>query len=171
MGFYGTDESNLAYDLSHFDDSLNDRKKRAEQREERVKQTRPRILKYSVSKSGSVFRIALCTAAVFAALCSANYYSARRDDMARMVAAKTQELENAEDSNALLQSKLDAKVNISYIEEYASAELGMQKITSSQKQYVSVNTESLVETEEDGSGGFFGSIKHWFADLMEYIGF
>lgn len=171
MGYYYSDESNLAYDLSHFDDSLNDRKKRAEEREERAKHSRPKILKYSVSKSGSVFRIAVCTAAVFAALCSTNYYSTRKDDMARMVAAKTQELENAEDSNALLQSKLDTKVNISYIEEYAVSELGMQKISSSQKQYVSVNTESLVETEGDGSGGFFGSIKRWFGDLMEYIGF
>ena len=91
--------------------------------------------------------------------------------MARMVAAKSEELSNAQDNNALLQSKLDTKVNISYIEQYATQELGMQKVSASQKKYVSVNTESLVQVSDDGSGGFFGSIRRWFSDLMEYIGF
>lgn len=172
MGYYyGTDNTNLAYDLSHFDDSLSERKKRAEQQEKRAQQPRPRIFKHSVSKTGSVFKIAVCTMMIFAALCSMNYFSTRRDDMARMVSAKSEELSNAQDSNALLQSKLDSKVNISYIEQYATQELGMQKVSASQKKYVSVNTESLVEVQDDGSGGFFGSIRRWFGDLMEYIGF
>ena len=172
MGYYyGTDNTNLAYDLSHFDDSLSERKKRAEQQEKRAQQPRPRIFKHSVSKTGSVFKIAVCTLMIFAALCSMNYFSTRRDDMARMVSAKSEELSNAQDSNALLQSKLDSKVNISYIEQYATQELGMQKVSASQKKYVSVNTESLVEVQDDGSGGLFGSIRRWFGDLMEYIGF
>ncbi len=172
MGYYyGADNTNLAYDLSHFDDSLSERRQRAEQQEKRAQQPRPKIFKHSVSKTGSVFKIAVCTLAIFAALCSMNYFSTRRDDMARMVAAKSEELSNAQDNNALLQSKLDTKVNISYIEQYATQELGMQKVSASQKKYVSVNTESLVEVSDDGSGGFFGSIRRWFSDLMEYIGF
>ena len=171
MGYYGTDNTNLAYDLSHFDDSLSERRQRAQQHEQRAQQPRPKIFKHSVSKTGSVFKIAVCTLAIFAALCSTNYFSTRRDDMARMVAAKSEELSNAQDNNALLQSKLDTKVNISYIEQYATQELGMQKVSASQKKYVSVNTESLVQVSDDGSGGFFGSIRRLFSDLMEYIGF
>ena len=47
----------------------------------------------------------------------------------------------------------------------------MQKVTGAQKKYISVNTEDLIEVDHDDSGGFFGSIKGWFEDILEYIGF
>ena len=91
--------------------------------------------------------------------------------MARMVAEQQEILNEAEDDNALLQSRLDSKVNISYIEQYATENLGMEKVTSAQKKYISVNTESLIEVDDDGSSGFFGSIKKWFSDTLEFLGF
>ena len=73
--------------------------------------------------------------------------------------------------NSLLRSQLDYKISIGYIEQYATEELGMQKVTGAQKKYISVNTESLIEVEHDDSGGFFGSVRSWFEDVLEYIGF
>ena len=79
-------------------------------------------------------------------------------------------LAEAQDDNALLRSKLDAKANISYIEEYASEKLGMTKITSAQKEYISIN-ENLIEVEQDETEGFIGSVRKWFSHTLEYMGF
>ena len=62
-------------------------------------------------------------------------------------------------------------MNIAYIEQYAKEKLKMNKVTSSQKKYIAVNTESLIETEKDDSEGFLGSIKKGFKSFLEYIGF
>ena len=162
--------TNLAYDLSRFDTAA--REERERQRAEEERQRRQiRIAPHSVSKTGSIFKIFSVTIVVFAALCAVNWSSTSKDDMARMVAEQQEILNEAEDDNALLQSRLDSKVNISYIEQYATENLGMEKVTSAQKKYISVNTESLIEVDDDGSSGFFGSIKKWFSDTLEFLGF
>lgn len=167
-----TDNSNLAYDygydFSHFDEQRI-RKKKNEKQD--VIATRMMMAKTAKSKSGSVLAVVASITAVFLALNITTYYNTECYDMASKVAQQQTVLKTAQEENALLQSKLDTKVNINYIEEYASTELGMQKVTAAQKSYVSVNTEGLVEATEDTSGGFFGSVRRWFSDLMEYIGF
>lgn len=71
----------------------------------------------------------------------------------------------------LLQSRLDSKANISYIEEYAANELGMAKVTNSQINYLDVNTENLIEVTPENNGSIFSAVADWFGDLLEYIGF
>ena len=88
-----------------------------------------------------------------------------------MVSKQQAILAAAQEDNALLQSKLDSKVNIGFIEKYATETLGMTKVGAQQKRYISVNTESLIETAPDDSKGFLGSIKKGFGDFLEYIGF
>ena len=46
----------------------------------------------------------------------------------------------------------------------------MQKVSASQKKYISVNTESLVEIGAEDSGGVVDSVKSWFDGFVEYIG-
>lgn len=161
-------QDNLAYDLSLFDDN---ERRRHEKEKEKVAAGGIKMAKSSVSRSGSRIKVIACAAAVFAAFFTANYFNTRKDDMARMVAQQRAEYNDAVNDNSLLRSQLDYKVSIGYIEQYATEELGMQKVTGAQKKYISVNTESLIEVEHDDSGGFFGSIKGWFEDVLEYIGF
>lgn len=166
------DNSNLAYkyDFSHFDESLRvDRKKQSEEREQKAQIRMAE--RESAAKAGSAMAVVIFAVVFFAAGTCLNYCRTESYDMASKIVAQRQALELAEEENALLQSKLDTKVNIGYIEEYASGTLGMTKVTAAQKSYVSVNTESLVEASDDKSGGLFGSISRWFSDLMEYIGF
>ena len=164
------DNTNLAYDLSRFDSTAREQRER-ERAEEEKQRRQIRIAPHSVSKTGSIFKIFSVTVVLFAALCAVNWSSTTKDDMARKVTQQQALLDNAKDDNALLQSKLDSKVNISYIEQYATDELGMEKVSSAQKKYISVNTESLIEVDEDESEGFFGSIKKWFSDTLEFLGF
>lgn len=162
--------TNLAYDLSRFDTTGRDQ--REEQRKKDAEARKIRMApQLSVSKSGNKFLVVLTAVVVFAALFAVNYSNSRNDDVARMVAKQETVLAAAQDDNALLQSKLDSKVNIGYIEKYATENLGMTKVSSQQKKYISVNTESLIETTPDDNSGFLGSIKKGFTDFLEYIGF
>lgn len=162
-------DDNLAYDLARFDPSERQRREEKRKKEEEARKIRmaPAM---SLSKSGMIFKAVIVIAAVFAALFAVNYFNAKKDETNRQVAAQQEILNAATDDNALLQSKLDSKANIGYIEEYAKNNLKMSKVGSAQKKYISVNTESLIETEKDDSEGFLGSIKKGFNTFLEYIG-
>ncbi len=172
MSYYNTNlayaDEELEYDLSRFDISLHEkRKKQDEEAKANVIRKAPAV---SVSKSGSVVKISLAIAVLFAALFSVNYFNTQKYNASRMVAEQEALLAEMQDDNALLRSKLDAKANIGYIEEYATEKLGMTKITASQKKYISIN-ESLIEVERDETEGFIGSVKKWFNRALEYMGF
>ncbi len=173
MSYYNTNlayaDEVVDYDLSRFDTSLNEQRRKQAQQEKAAKISLAPAA--SVSKSGSVLKIVLSVALMFGAFSAVNYFDTMKYNASRMVAAQEELLAQAQDDNELLQSKLDAKANISYIEEYATEQLGMTKVTSSQKKYISINTESLIEVDNDETEGFVGSVKKWFDRTLEYIGF
>ncbi len=159
-------ETNLAYDLSLFDRSnRQNREKRPEKPKINITDTP------SVSKTGSKLKLGLAAIVVFGALCAVNYSNTRVDDVSTLVEDQQTKLQNAMDDNALLQNKLDTMVNTSYIEKYAEETLGMTKVSPSQKKYISINTENLVNVEQEEELGFIGSIKSWWDGVLEYIGF
>lgn len=161
--------TNLAYDLSLFDTQERDR--RAERRRAEDEKRRIRLAPaLSVSRGGSKFKLIVSALAIFAALFLVNFYNTKRDDVSRQVEVLESELASVKDDNDLLRGKLDSKINIGYIEKYAAENLGMTKISSSQKKYIGYNPESLIEVDKDESAGFIGAVKNWFSDLMEYIG-
>lgn len=163
------DQSNLAYDLSHFDSTARKVQEREQDRTRREYEIK--MNKHSVSRSGSKLRLIVCAAAAFCALWAVNVQNTRADDLARKVDDQKALLAEAQDENSLLQSRLDSKVNIGYIEEYAASELGMSKVSNSQINYLNVNTEDLIEISPEDSGSIFTAIADWFGDLLEYIGF
>ena len=165
-----TDNTNLAYDLSRFDNS--ERQRREQQREKEAEARKIRMAPpVSDAKSGTKFKAFVVIAALFAAFYAVNYYNTKKDDTYRLVIEQQEILNAVTDDNVLLQSKLDAKANIAYIEQYAKDTLKMSKVASTQKKYISVNTESLIEVEKDDSESFLGSIKKGFKTFLEYIGF
>ena len=125
--------TNLAYDLSLFD------KSNRENREKREVKPKLKLSEVpSVSKSGSKLKLAAAAILVFSAFCAVNYSNTQKDDVTLRVEQQQAVLQNAIDDNALLQSKLDSKVNTAYIEKYAEETLGMTKVSPSQKKYISV---------------------------------
>lgn len=163
-----TDNTNLAYDLSRFDTS--ERERREKERREDAKSKIRLAPQISLSKSGSKLKLVAVVAVFFAALLTVTYFNAKSDDAARMVYNQESLLDSAKDDNALLQNKLDAVANIGYIEKYATENLGMTKVASSQKKYLVVNTEGLIEVEKDDSEGFISSVNKWFNSVLEYLG-
>lgn len=164
------DRTNLAYDLSIYDNAARkEQEAREKDRERRAREIK--LKKHSVSRSGSKAKLVLCAAVIFGALWAVNVQNTKEDDIARKVDEQKALLIEAQEENSLLQSRLDSKANIGYIEEYAANELGMAKVTNSQINYLDVNTESLIEVSPEGDGSIFSAIADWFGDLMEYIGF
>lgn len=159
------DNTNLAYDLSRFDKT--EREQRAEEAPKSEMHLAPAV---SVSKSGSKLKVAAAALVLFGAFCAVNCSNTRRDDALRLVEQQQTELKNALNDNSLLKSRLDGKVNTAYIEKYATEKLGMVKVSASQKQYISVNTESLVEVGGEDNSGVVDSVKSWFGGIVEYIG-
>ncbi|MBD5384085.1 MAG: hypothetical protein HDR72_03685 [Ruminococcaceae bacterium] len=170
MAYPMNDNTNLAYDLSMFDTAERERREKQRRADEEARKIRLAPLN-SVSRSGSRIKIVMAALMIFAALFAVNYYNTKRDDVARMVAEQEELLTAAKDDNNLLQSKLDTKANIGYIEKYATEQLGMSKVAASQKKYISVNTEDLIEVTGDDDGGFLNSVKKGFSAFLEYIGF
>lgn len=164
------DNSNLAYDLSRFDNSEREHREKKRKQEEEARRIRLAPLA-SLSKSGTKFKAFVAIAALFMAFFSVTWINAKKDDTLRMLSAQEAKLNAEIEDNALLQSRLDAKVNIGYIEQYAKEKLKMSKVGPSQKKYISVNTESLIEVEKDDSEGFLGDVKKGFKSFLEYIGF
>ena len=163
-------ESNLAYDLSRFDVAEQEEQYRIRQEKQEKAKQEIRMNSRSVSRSGSRLKVVASVGAIFAALCIVNFQMTTADDWARMVTDQKAMLTAAQEENSLLQSRLEKKVNTSYVEEYASTELGMAKVSNSQIKYLSVNTESLIEVHSDGTGTIFDSVNRWFGDMLEYIG-
>ena len=168
-----TDRSNLAYDLSMYDNAA--RREQERERERRARQIKMNN-KHSVSRSGSVVKLGLVCAVVFGALWVVNVQNTKVDDVARMVDDQKTLLSEAQKSQYMsLRDFIGAVVvpqmQLSYIEEYAANELGMAKVTNSQINYLDVNTENLIEVTPDNSGSIFSAVADWFGDLLEYIGF
>jgi len=170
MQIPGSYNTNLAYDLSRFDVAEQEKHNAHRVKEQEKAKQEIRMNSRSVSRSGSRLKVIVAGSVVFAALCIVNIQLTSADDWARKVTEQQALLTAAQEENSLLQSKLDSKVNIGYIEEFAASELGMAKVTNSQIQYLSVNTEALIEVEADGDDSVFGGIGEWFGDMMEYIG-
>lgn len=162
--------SNLAYDLSRFDVEEQQKQVAHKRRQQEKAKQEIRMNSRSVSRSGSKLKIIAGVGAVFAALCVVNFQMTASDDWARKVTEQRELLSAAQEENSLLQSRLESKVNTAYVEEYAAQQLGMAKVSNSQIKYLSVNTESLIEVDADGSDTIFDTVSRWFGDLMEYIG-
>ncbi|MDE7362354.1 MAG: hypothetical protein K2N38_10520 [Oscillospiraceae bacterium] len=170
MTYPMSDNTNLAYDLSKFDTSDRERREKQRRADEEARKIRMAPAN-SVSRSGSRIKIMFAALMIFAALFAVNYYKTKLDDVTRKVTEQEELLSAAKDDNALLQSRLDSKANIGYIEKYATESLGMSKVAASQKKYISVNTEDLIEVTGDDSDGLLGTTKRWFSAFLEYIGF
>ncbi len=163
--------SNLAYDLSRFDVAEQEKHVAHRRKEQEQHKQQIQMNAHSVSRSGSRLKVLAVGGLVFAALCVVNIQQTKADDWARMVADQQAALSAAQEENELLQTRLDSKMNnIGYIEEYATMQLGMAKVTNTQVQYLKVNTESLIEVQPDGSGSLYETVSGWWGEFMEYIG-
>ncbi len=160
--------SNLAYDLSLFDVDEEYEKKKAKKREEKNKIKINE--KKAVARNGNAFTMVMAAVACIAIAFSIIYSKIELADYTAMISEVKTELEEAQRDNNRLNAELDSMVTLDNVETIAATELGLQKTQNSQINFVTLNTEQMIEVAETDSN-IFVSIKDWFYDVLEYLGF
>lgn len=163
--------SNLAYDLSLFDtdeDYERRRREREKQREEREKIKLSQ--KKSIGRNGSVVAVLAASVFVLAVAFSVLYSKLQISEYTTMISETKNEIEQMERDNIRLRSELDSMYTLDNVEQVASEELGLSKTQSSQITYITMNTEEMTEVAEENTN-IFVSIKNWFYDVLDYLGF
>lgn len=101
--------------------------------------------KLATRKMIAIISIAL----VIIGFVSATVYSfALKNELTRDIASTQIDIANAQSENISLQSRLDAMVSISMIDEYAVNKLGMTKMKSNQIQYMDVSEYKTARTAQ-----------------------
>lgn len=160
--------SNLAYDLSLFEVDEEYERKKEKKREEKskIKITEKKAVARNGSAFATVVSIVACIAIAFAILHS----KVELSDYTTMISEVKSELEAEERENLRLNAELDSMVTLDNVENIAATELGLQKTQNSQIHFVALNTEQMTEVAETDVN-IFVSIKEWFYDVLEYLGF
>lgn len=146
---------------------------RTEFSETKKKQKNPRKkpdinMSNTETKSGSVFSIIVVSALAVVMFGTVIYSFDRRNTMYNKVSALNNELNIAEAENVRLQSELDSKMSAKNVEDYAENVLGMQKIDSSQIQYIEIQTDDVVNIPEQDES-LLARLKRLFDACVEYF--
>lgn len=160
--------TNLAYDLSLFDVDEELERKKEQKREEKskIKITE----KKAVARNGNAFAIVAAAVACIAIAFSILYSKVELAEYAVMISEVKTELDTEQRENARLNAELDSMVTLDNVENIAATELGLQKTQNNQINFVTLNTEKMTEVAET-EANIFVSIKDWFYDVLEYLGF
>lgn len=160
--------SNLAYDLSLFETDEEYERKKEQKREEKshIKMTE----KKAVARNGSAFATVVCAVLCIAVAFAILYSKVELAEYTAMISEVKTQLETEQRENDRLNAELDSMVTLDNVESIAATELGLQKTQNSQINFVTLNTEKMTEVAQTDSN-IFVSIKDWFYDVLEYLGF
>ena len=140
--------------------------------EEQVRQ--PEIVKVPkvkpVSKPMSPVKVLLFLMVIISLSFSVMYSRAQLNELGVKVNSATKELEILKSENIRFQTELEEKISLKNVEEYATVELGMEKMDASQVEYVTLTSGNQVEITEESDSSVWQKIKNFFDDMMEYIG-
>ena len=160
--------SNLAYDLSLFEVDEEYEKKKEQKREEKshIRMTE----KKAVARNGSIFATVVSAVLCIAVAFSILYSKVELAEYTAMISEVKTQLETEQRENNRLNAELDSMVTLDNVESIAASELGLQKTQNSQINFVTLNTEKMTEVAHTDAN-IFVSIKEWFYDVLEYLGF
>ncbi|MCL2086777.1 MAG: hypothetical protein FWH05_04185 [Oscillospiraceae bacterium] len=154
--------SNLAYSLdSH---ALEEKRRQQERHENKIGVTPPK-------REGNFAVILLLGLLVLTALGILVMSKAEVSITSSKINEKTVLLEKAKSENRRLQSNLDNLYTLTKIEEFATTELGLEKIKDSQVFYPSINVGKLSEVVERKSSDPIVVAEDLFNEAVEYLGF
>ena len=165
------DNSNLAYDLSLFDTDEALERRRAEKEKQRKEAASIKMTeKKSIGRNGSVLAALAAVSFVAIIAFSILYSKVQISDYTSMISETKNEIEQVKRDNVRLNAELDSMYTLDNVEKIAAEELGLQKTQSSQITFITMNTEEMTEVADENTN-IFVSIKNWFYDVLEYLGF
>ncbi len=151
--------NNLAYDLSVY-----------EQLPQKQPEKRIQVRKNSPQPSVSVFKSVLLAVASLFLLCAIINGKVETSKLYRESAVVDKQLANITSENARLETEYQGKTSIQAVENYAETKLGLVKLDESQREYIKIQKENVIEVVKNNDTNIFVSVKNWFTDVLEYIG-
>lgn len=141
-------------------------------RQEEAKQ--PKIVKVPKArpavKAASPTKVLLFLMVIIGLAFSVMYSRAQLTELTTKVNAATNELEVLESETVRLKAELESRVSLKNVEEYATTELGLEKLDPSQIEYIALEPEVPEQAAEPEDDSIWQKIKNFFVDMMEYIG-
>lgn len=156
--------SNVAYDLSRYDDGAALRKP--------AKQDKPEIKLHekAAARNGNWFKIIVITACTMLFGIVFLNSKATISELATKISEQEATYAQAQSENVRLQANLDNMVTLNKVDEAATQKLGLQKTQKTQVKYIDGSAETLAQVAETEDNVFI-SISEWFNNVLEYLGF
>ena len=130
---------------------------------------KPQIsMKTKEDKGGSIFTIILGSALASVMLGFVVYSYNQSNTVYNKVASKESELDSVQAENVRLQAELENRMSAQNVEEYAENVLGMKKIDSSQRKYIQIQTDDVVNIPQQNET-ILSRIKDFFDYCVEYF--
>lgn len=157
--------NNAAYDLSVYEPV---------ERPARQRSTAPaqaRQAKPQPAKKFSVTRFIFSATLAATLLCAILNGNAQQSEVFMEQSAISAQISELNEENARLQARLETKTSLKNVEQYAENVLGLQKLDTAQMEYFELECTNVIDVVDKSDKGVFVSLKQWFSDAMEYLGF
>lgn len=156
--------TSTAYDFALFDTTLR------KPREEVEKKPELEVVAASAAKKGNPLAMIISGALVGILLMMFIISKAMLSEASVNVGLKTNELEKVKSENAMILAELNGSVSLEQVEEYATGELGMQKVVHAQETYIEMDTGAMTEKTETDNDDFLFGLGGWIRDIAVYLG-
>jgi hypothetical protein len=177
MNYYN--KSNAAYDLSRFapaegEQNLSGRGPQKqelpelEKKELERRKAKKQAAKKNAVKPATVVKWVFVSLFVMASLASIMVGNIKITRLNDQITNAQKTLDNAESKEVSLNAKLEARMSMSKVEDYATNKLGLVKVQSYQIQYVQLTDKDRVVVNGD-AGGITGFFKNLFSSVLEYF--
>ena len=149
-------KNNLAYDLTKYEDVAPEKTRKIQVRRQRAEHV------------GSVPKMFVTIAAAGLLLGAVIYGKVENAAIYSEITAQTKYVDMLNSENVRMQSEIEEKTALQFVESYAEDVLGMQKLDKSQVEYVNVSGGSVVDIPENEEN-FFVKLRNSFNDFLAYI--
>lgn len=123
---------------------------------------------YNPRKKALPLKVFLLAAAVCTLLCFMIAGKLKEADLYNQLSTTTAQLELLNSENVKMQSEIQSMTSTKNVEDYAENVLGLEKIESSQIEYISVQQDTVIQSHEEEEN-FFVKVRDKFDDFVEYI--
>ncbi|MCI6909110.1 MAG: hypothetical protein MR832_08165 [Clostridiales bacterium] len=158
------DERSIGHDLSRFDQRPDVR----EARRSEVRETPARRKKTAPRPKVNVVSLLLAAAAALLSAALIHNYVQLTVLNDRLASGKTQ-YEELANTGVLLKTKYESRYDLTEIEEYAQAKLGMTKMERSQIEYVEIGSPDTITRVSDGASAGKASFEAALAEKINAV--
>lgn len=143
-------------------------RKQSKKRELKIVEDLPRQkIEVSAEQKKKQLKLTFIVIAIFAVLLTISYRNSQINEQFSKVQAMKKELSSLEKENEQLKVSIENGLNMNTIEKLAKENLGMQKLTNRQTQYISLPKKDYVEPASEEV--VVKETQNWFEKILNKI--